>query len=508
MRRWALILAAVGLLLVGCAPEDRNILIEGDFTEHGGDQEQPGDTDDPGDTPGQDDPPGPEDPPGPDNPPDNPPQADPTWQDYIDYIFDPAAIAEVHLYFQLDEWNALLAAYDAESHTKEYVTCDVTYKKGTETTVIANSGVRLKGNTSRRRPEVGSGGHVSPGTSWNHIHFGLNFPKYFKDDAHTLKGVKKLYLKWFKDDPAYVREIFCYDMMRRAGIWTAVYNTYIRLYVKVEGDPSETYFGVYELLEHIDKQYIKGRPGFLTEDGNLWKCRYPSGLNSYDDGLFCIDDNSPYPTPYELKTNTKNGRDAAFIQIKDFIAKVSGKTGDSFYQWIQQVTDVDLLLKTYAANVVLGMWDDYWANSNNYYLYFTTSDRYDYKFFFIPYDYDNTLGTSNFFDAGRRDPLHWGNDDNPLIAKILGYPDFKAKYVGYLKEMVAERSGLFHYSAAVPRIRAWQESIRPYVNNDTGQDCSIDDRPASWGNQSDYRLLTDGTNNFFRVKTATIEAIQ
>ena len=105
MRRWPLILTAA-LFLAGCAPEDRNILIKGDFTEQGDDPEQPGEPGEPEDPPG---PETPEDPP--DNPPEDPPSADPTWQDYIDYIFDPAAIAEVHLYFQLDEWNALLAAY-------------------------------------------------------------------------------------------------------------------------------------------------------------------------------------------------------------------------------------------------------------------------------------------------------------------------------------------------------------------------------------------------------------
>ena len=66
--------------------------------------------------------------------------------------------------------------------------------------------------------------------------------------------------------------------------------------------------------------------------------------------------------------------------------------------------DVPLLLKTYAVNVAVGMWDDYWNNSNNYYFYFNPKGQ----FFFIPYDYDNTLGTSMdcgvIQDSGRKDP--------------------------------------------------------------------------------------------------------
>ncbi|MBO7544551.1 MAG: CotH kinase family protein [Bacteroidales bacterium] len=492
MKRFPFILAVL-IILAGCAPEDRNHLIPGDFSEQPSEPSEPQDPQDPQDPPEPDDPPS-----------DNP------WQDGIDYIFDQNALAEFHLQFPLDEWNTLLGYYDADPNTEEYVSCDIIYKKGTETTVIPNSGVRLKGNTSRRRPEDGSGTHVTPGTSWNHCHFGLNFSKFVKDDAHALRSTKKLYLKWFKDDPAYAREVFCFDFMRRVGIWTAVNSWYVRLYIRVEGDASETYYGVYQVQESIDKPYLAGRAdkGFLSDEGNLWKCRYGAGLNNADESLFGIDDSSTDMPPYELKTNTKKGKDAAYAQLKDFIAKVSGKTGDSFYQWIQQVTDVDFLLKTYAANVVLGMWDDYWCNNNNYYLYFTTTDTYDYKFFFIPYDYDNTLGTSLMMDSGRQDPLHWGNDSYPLIAKILSYPDFKAKYVAFLKEIAVSDGSPFLYGAAAARIRSWHNMINPYVSNDTGEDMSITDLPASWGNHSEYRLLIDGSNNYFRVKTATIAAIQ
>lgn len=60
-------------------------------------------------------------------------------------------------------------------------------------------------------------------------------------------------------------------------------------------------------------------------------------------------------------------------------------------------------LKTYAIrNVTVGMWDDYWSNSNNYYFYFDAAG----KFYFIPYDYDNTLGTSLLMaNSGIQDPL-------------------------------------------------------------------------------------------------------
>ena len=196
--------------------------------------------------------------------------------------------------------------------------------------------------------------------------------------------------------------------------------------------------------------------------------------------------------------------ETAKAQLQDFILKLNGKGDDSFYKWIQEICDVPLLLRTYAVNVVCGMWDDYWNNCNNYYIYFNTTDRYNYKFFFIPYDYDNTLGTSSMMDSGRQDPFNWGNNSNPLIYRLLKFADFREIYREALLELVDESSALFYYTASMERIKGWQNQVKDYVSNDTGEDCVIEDRPASWGNHGEYRLLETGSNNYFQVKTETI----
>ena len=50
--------------------------------------------------------------------------------------------------------------------------------------------------------------------------------------------------------------------------------------------------------------------------------------------------------------------------------------------------------------------------------------------------------------------------------------------------------------------------IRDYVSNDTGEDMTISDRPAPWGNHGEYRILSDGSDNFFKVKAAAISAMK
>lgn len=429
-----------------------------------------------------------------------------------DYVWDDDAIPEVHLDVRLGEWNRLLALYDANSFTTQYVMASITFTKDGETTVVDSVGLRLKGNTSRRRPEGRSGEiHVRNNTDWHHAHFGVNLRKYVDDDAHTIQGIRKLHLKWFKDDPAYVREIFCYDLFKRAGVWTAARDNYCRLWIHVEGDSQEAYYGVYELLEPIDKRYLKDRKDrFGSSNGYLWKCRNAAaGLNN-PDGDIWYDDDSDDRHAYTLETQTEEF-DSARVQLIDFMNKLNSLNDNDFYTWIQEVTDIDLLLKTYAVNVAVGMWDDYWNNANNYYIYFNARCLSGYKFFFIPYDYDNILGTSLRCgvqdDAGRQNPLNWGNDNNRLIARILKYNDFKDKYVAYLKELIDAKNALIDRQSAQARIRSWQRMIEPYVDNDTGEDTVIEDKPASWGNHNEYTLLKNGSDNFFTAKAASINAL-
>lgn len=423
------------------------------------------------------------------------------------YIFDLAALPEIHIKVSLDEWNRLLTCFDADQDTDEYIRCDATFTKEGRTHSFTEAGLRLRGNTSRRRPEGNRGEmHQAGKTDWRHVHFMLNLRKFVKDDAHELGGVRKIHLKWCKDDPTYTREMYCYDLFRRYGVQEGILTSYGRLWIQVEGDAQECYYGVYEMLEAIDEEYLEARESYFgSADHHLWKCGYGAGLNSTDDALFRSDEEAGTGNyPYVLKTNTDHYATAK-AQLKHFIKQFNSLTGSEFRAWIEQVTDVERLLKTYAVNVAVGMWDDYWCNQNNYYIYFNSSSTTDYRFFFIPYDYDNTLGTSSIIDSGRQNPLEWGDSSRKLIAKLLEFDDWRTFYLNALRELCS-RDDLFKMEGSVARIKGWQAMISPYVSNDTGEDMSIYDEPASWGNHSEYRLMDTGTNNFFRVKAASIPA--
>jgi spore coat protein CotH len=429
-------------------------------------------------------------------------RTDSITQEGISYIYDINSIPCITLEISTAEWNNLLSYFDQNPDNQEYIHTDFRLLKDGKHLSLKDIGLRIRGNTSRRRPEGNKGQvHNPTNPAWHHASFALNFKKFVT--TQHMAGAEKLNLKWFKDDATYVREVYCYDLFERFGVWTAPQSSYCRLKIKIKEDPDTTYYGVYQMVEPIDKSYISSRlTKFSDNDGNLWKANWGADFKSSDKAQMGIENISltkTYIPVYDLKTNESN-LEAAKTQLADFISNLNSRTGADFKTWISGKMDVELFLKTYAVNVICGMWDDYWSNKNNFYFYFDTAG----KFYFIPFDYDNTLGTSAIVkDAGRQDPLNWGNSTYPLVTKIISTPEYKALYIGYLKELCSSNNDYFYVDKSIARITNWQNKVRPFVNNDTKEDTEILDKPASWGNCSFYRLL-DSNNNYFKIRASNI----
>jgi len=416
-------------------------------------------------------------------------------------LFDDKALPTLTISFQESEWKQLLSLYDADPNTKEYVHCDVDFSGSGHIIKIKDAGFRLRGQTSRRRPQTRNG-------HFQHFHGGLHLRK-FNEDNPEIDGFRRINLKYAKEDPTYIREHYCFDLLNRFGVWLAPESSWCRLSLNA-GSKTANY-GVYLMIESIDKQYLKRRPQFGSAEGFLWKCAQGADLGSYSEKSCHLDDNSTRTYPYELKDDAPQAFETAKSQLRDFIGKFKILKGDAFREWAKQAIDVPLLLKMYAVNVAVGHWDDYWNNMNNFYIYFNSRDTTNYRMYLLPYDYDNTLGTTLHCgvqnDAGRHDPYKWGLDRCTLISKLLTVSEFRDMYTSYLKQLGADGNELFSYEASSARILRWQEVFVPYLANDTGEDMTIIDKPASWGNHSEYRVIQDGANNWFRVKCSSLNSL-
>lgn len=448
----------------------------------------------------------------------------------LNYIFGTDSVAEITLTISREQWDKLCTNYDKNPKNEDCVHADFEMKKGNNTWQISDIGMRLRGNTSRRRPQVDD--------KYYQAHFKLKFEEWCDDSGEERKlagCMKGLNLKRFKEDPAYVREVFGYNYFRKNGIWTAPRAGYAHLFINIEeenGTAKKLDYGVYAMIEEINKQFLKERSELLQDSGtlgggnfsnnkgDLWKCCWQSsngssmatdydGYRSFGVEEIFLEESKSLRYDYDLKTN-KDELVRARSSFIDFIEELN-KLGseDEIKKFYESKMDVDLFLKTYACNVLLGMDDDYWRNHNNYYFYFDKNG----KAYFIPYDYDNILGTNCFSDTATRNPLDWGEGvyEAPLIEKLLSVPEFKQKYVDYLLKLTEENVFVTENQTEITRL---QNLVTGLIASDDieYEDTSktIKDDVAYWcSNYKEgrhYKLLGgDVTDNYFMAKAKSIK---
>lgn len=450
-----------------------------------------------------------------------------TRTESLNYIFGTDSVAEITLTIRRAEWDKLCANYDKNPKNEDCVHASFEMKKGGNTWQISDIGMRLRGNTSRRRPQVDD--------KYYQAHFKLKFEEWCDDSGEERKlagCMKGLNLKRFKEDPAYVREVFGYNYFRRNGIWTAPRAGYAHLFINIEeedGTAKKLDYGVYAMIEEINKQFLKERSELLQESGtlgggnfsnnkgDLWKCCWQSsngssmatdydGYRSFGVEEIFLDESKSLRYDYDLKTN-KDELVRARSSFIDFIEELNKLVSeDEIKKFYESKMDVDLFLKTYACNVLLGMDDDYWRNHNNYYFYFDKNG----KAYFIPYDYDNILGTNCFSDTATRNPLDWGEGtyEAPLIEKLLSVPEFKQKYVDYLL-MLSDTSAFVDGSQnEITRLQGLVKALtssKDIVYVDTSE--TIYDAVGFWcSNSGKYKLLDgDETSNYFKAKAKSVK---
>lgn len=483
----------------------------------------------------------------------------------LDYIFNTQTLGETTIVIRRSEWNKLCNDYryfyknENCVHAQNYI-----YEKDGMKWDIKDVGFRLRGNTSRYCPQGLDNGREQgqmnqdwngtyydtegvPNDRYRQTHFKIDFEEFAGDDEEVkmsgcMKGVN---LK--RMDASCTREIFCYDLFHRYGIWTAPRASHTRVLIKFIEDienpeatePTTTVnFGVYEMFEDVNKQLLKARSqgeieaqnAWKNNKGNLWKCsndltlRHSGEMGVEDIRIIRAGETQPsdmkkngreddYRVGYvwknyslDLKTNKDDFASAA-SEFLNFINElnalpVAGDENDTtaintikdFYEkWF----DVDFFLKTYAVNILCGMDDDYWGNANNYYLYFDTGSKGSGKVYFIPFDYDNTLGCSIKEGGFEHDPFDWGRGaDRPLMDRLFMVPEYKEKFAKLLKE-VSDKDSEWNFEKCSARFLAWKDMVSPYLNS---PDITGRQGVTSWGDytwQPGGYSLTNESNNIF-----------
>lgn len=272
------------------------------------------------------------------------------------------------------------------------------YQSSVFADTIQQVGFRVRGNTSR------GAGKKS---------FNIDFNDFIP--GQKFKGLDNMNLVGNHNDPSQLRAWLSTQILKSAEL-TVSRNSFVRLYINNE------YKGLYLNNEAIDDEFLKDR--FLADfSGNLFKCSWGSDLT------YLGNNPQSYQETYDLKTNQVLNDYSGLIH---FIDVLNNTNSTEFPCAIQQVFDVDRYLKTLVHEILIGHWDGYAGNKNNYYLYQRPSDG---KFVFIEYDMDNTFGIDWFNENWSvRNINNWQMGNRPLIQKLFAVTYFKDQFNLYMNQ--------------------------------------------------------------------------
>ncbi|MEY4287191.1 MAG: hypothetical protein RL511_1277 [Bacteroidota bacterium] len=308
-------------------------------------------------------------------------------------------VASVYIAIHPDSLNLLLGDSLYSGH--EFM-ATVNYQSTTFSQTIDSVGFRARGNTSLASQKKS---------------FKIDFNCFLP--AQKFEGLEELNLNGEHNDVSILRSYLSWSLLRNGGL-PAARTSFVKLFV------NNAYKGIYVNVEHLDDEFLDLRfPG--QANGNLWKCAYGADLTWWGSNV------SNYTNVYELKTNTDSADYSALIH---FIDVLNNTPVNNLACAIQEVMDVDLFLRNIAFEILMGQWDGYAYNKNNYYLYQRESDG---KFVYLSYDLDNTFGIDWFsINWALRNIYTWspGNQSRPLYTKLLAIPYFRDRFTFHLADIL------------------------------------------------------------------------
>tara|TARA_B100001093_G_scaffold518155_1_gene602058 strand:+ start:621 stop:2564 length:1944 start_codon:yes stop_codon:yes gene_type:complete len=261
--------------------------------------------------------------------------------------------------------------------------------------------------------------------------------------GQTIDGIKKLNFNNGFKDPTLMREHLGYGLIDRAGM-------YASKTVFVDLSVAGQHMGVYTMVEQVDDEYLKRH--FDDAEGDLYKPEMPAGLLTY------LGDSIDDYRAVGVKNNEDSTDHSSFLR---FIAILNGEQDGQ----LDDVLNVDAVLRNLALNVVMVNLDSYLGMGHNFYLY-----EHDDRFLDLPWDLNETYG--NFTCSCNRDglvnlkidePTCGSIGERPLVAVLLSNPTYVERYHAILQDLI---DGPASAEAMNPIIDETAELIRPFVQQD------------------------------------------
>ena len=322
-----------------------------------------------------------------------------------DAYFDLDRVLDISIEIDVEDWNTLRhqtrTLADVFAEIEEYglsrpFASIYTWFSATVTVdgqTHADVGVRKKGF-------VGSQSSTKPSLK-------LRFDKYV--DGQSLPGdMSRMTLNNSVQDPSMVNTCLSYLVFAAAGNPAPRCNFAT---VSVNGAD----LGLYVHVEEFKAPFLSHH--FGNADGNLYE-----GTVS--------DFTLEFRGTFEKKTN----EDADDWSDIDAVVAALSDPSDAGLTALESIVDLDRFLSFWATEVLVGHWDGYAGDRNNYWFYRVPGGR----FVFLPWGTDGTFHLSD-------DPNPFDNISDPppsvlaltaIPNRLYNHPDWRAKYVARLKQIL------------------------------------------------------------------------
>ena len=242
-------------------------------------------------------------------------------------------------------------------------------------------------------------------------------------------GVDTLTLNNNKQDGSRVHQLVGYQFFRAAGLPASHCNLAL---VSVNGKS----LGVYSNVESLDKHYF--RRAFKSAKGTLYE------------GTVC-----DFHVHSLVRFERKFGSKKAITFIKN--ASIALDSDDrSILGKLGRYLDLDRFYRYWAAEVLVGHWDGYVSNKNNYFVYFDSKSE---RLHFLPWGLDQLATDRNMFWRQGFDPPKSVKADAAIPRRLYKNPEAKKKYFAAMRSLLDE---VWDEDKLVAQIDDLQAMINPH----------------------------------------------
>ncbi len=299
-------------------------------------------------------------------------------------LFESDHIVDVQIELPPESWDTIrFQSRDfVSSLNKEEPQSPFEYVKGNITidgVLIENVGIRKKGF-------IGSLDSTRPSLK-------IKFDEYVDQDP--IDGLDRLTLNNNKQDPARYSQYLSYKLFRDSGTVAPRCNF---AKVTVNGD----YLGIFSNVESVRRDMLER--GFGDSSGGLWEGTI---ADFFPDWYRRFENKNKQAKTKHLKKITK-------ILAEDHID----------LEKLSEKIDIDAFVRFWAMESLMGFWDGYCSNQNNFFIYRNPENK---KMYFIPWGTDSSFSKTTPLPPYRIRPMSV-HAKSILCNKLYRIPKIRKQY--------------------------------------------------------------------------------